>query len=73
MGLLRLLSAGDRTDDIAPEGRRRHRDAGQADIRKPSRESAEAGPPRTHHEDPFVLGDQTADRVDDGLCAARAG
>ena len=68
-----LLVASDRADEVAPQRRRRHGDPGEPDPGEARLDSHEARAARAHDEHALVLGDEAADRVDDGLGAAGAG
>jgi hypothetical protein len=73
MGLLGLLAARNRADDVFTQRRRRHCETRKPNIAEALRDAVQRCAASAHHQHPLVLADERADRVDDGLGASRAG
>ncbi len=71
-GLLGLLVAGDRADEVAVQAARGDGEPGEPDLAEPVPHAFERGPAGAHDEHALAGADELADRVDDGLGAARA-
>ena len=73
LGLLGLLVAADRTDEVAAHVGRGHREARQPDTGEAVTDAVERGAARADHQHALACVHALADRVDDRLGAARTG